>query len=92
MAFYDWLYISALRKQQELAEQIVEYDAFTDIEFNPERSINCQAYSAALYVSLFKQSLLDQAISSKESFLDTIKNMSISNARQNETNQPGFGF
>lgn len=91
-AFYDWLYISALRKQQELAEQIVEYDAFTDIEFNPERSINCQAYSAALYVSLFKQSLLDQAISSKESFLDTIKNMSISNARQNETNQPGFGF
>jgi len=91
-AFYDWLYISALRKQRELAEQIIEYDAFTDIEFNPERSINCQAYSAALYISLSKQGILDEAISSKDSFLETIKSVSISNARQDETNQSGFGF
>ncbi|BDO04505.1 hypothetical protein KAM622c_40920 [Klebsiella quasipneumoniae subsp. quasipneumoniae] len=49
-------------------------------------------FTWSLYMSVFKQSLLVQAISSKESFLDTIKNMSISNARQNETNQPGFGF
>lgn len=91
-AFYDWLYISALRKKQELAEQIAEYDAFTDIEFNPERSINCQAYSAALYISLFKRGILDDAISSKESFLETIKSVSISNARQDETNQSGFCF
>ncbi|AFE57888.1 hypothetical protein Q7S_08230 [Rahnella aquatilis HX2] len=91
-AFYDWLYISALRKQRELAEQIIEYDAFTDIEFNPERSINCQAYSAALYISLSKQGILDEAISSKESFLESIKSVSISNARQDETHQSGFGF
>ncbi|EMP9123651.1 TPA: hypothetical protein MEL26_005189 [Klebsiella quasipneumoniae subsp. quasipneumoniae] len=91
-AFYDWLYISALRKQQELAEQIVEYDAFTDIEFNPERSINCQAYSAALYVSLFKLGILDNAISSKERFLETVKSVAISNARNDETHQSGFGF
>ncbi|WP_413482188.1 DUF6977 family protein [Morganella psychrotolerans] len=91
-AFYDWLYISALRKQRELAEQIIDYDAFTDIEFNPERSINCQAYSAALYISLFRLGILDEAISSKESFLDTIKDVSVSNARQDETNQSGFCF
>ncbi|NLS56072.1 DarT1-associated NADAR antitoxin family protein [Hafnia alvei] len=91
-AFYDWLYISALRKQPKVAEQIVDYDAFTDIEFNPERSINCQAYSAALYISLFKLGILDDVISSKERFLETIKSVSISNSQQDETNQSGFCF
>jgi hypothetical protein len=91
-AFYDWLYISALKKRIELADQVIEYSAFTDIEFNPERSINCQAYSAALYVSLFKQGILDEAIATKESFLKTIKSASISNALQDETTQSGFGF
>ncbi|ECA7916645.1 hypothetical protein EQG29_02715 [Salmonella enterica subsp. enterica serovar Chichester] len=91
-AFYDWLYISALKKRTELAERIVEYDAFTDIEFNPERSINCQAYSAALYVSLFRLGILNEAISSKESFLETIKSVPVSNTRQNEVTQSGFGF
>ena len=27
----------------------MNYDAFTDIEFNPKKSYNCQAYSAALF-------------------------------------------
>ena len=40
-AFYDWLYINALLSRQDLAEQVTDYSAFTDIEFNPERSINC---------------------------------------------------
>jgi len=91
-AFYDWLYISALKKRTELSEQLLEYSAFTDIEFNPERSINCQAYSAALYVSLFKLGILDEAIASKETFLATIKSASISNASQDETTQSGFSF
>ncbi len=91
-AFYDWLYISALKKRTELSEQVIEYSAFTDIEFNPERSINCQAYSAALYVSLFKLGILNEAVASKESFLETIKSATISNALQKDTTQQGFGF
>lgn len=53
-AFYDWLYISALLQDQnrERAEQLLSYDAFTDIEFNPARSLNCQARAAALYRAL----------------------------------------
>ena len=31
------------------------YEAFTDIEFNPKKSFNCQAYSVALYKSLLKR-------------------------------------
>lgn len=59
-AFYNWLYISALRENPELAAQVLEYDAFTDIEFNPDRSRNCQAEAAAVFVSLSRQGLLEQ--------------------------------
>ena len=83
-AFYDWLYISALKKQPSLTEQLLDYSAFTDIEFNPKRSINCQAYSVALYISLHKRQLLEEASASKESFLQTVGNADISNAHQDE--------
>lgn len=89
-AFYDWIYINALKKKADIAEQLLEYSAFTDIEFNPARSINCQAYSVALFMSLLQRSLLDEAMSSKESFLDSVGKAVISNARHDETVQQGF--
>jgi hypothetical protein len=67
-AFYDWLYINALLKNQELAEAASEYDYFTDIEFNPERSVNCQARSAALYLSLSRRGLLRDLIDNPDDF------------------------
>ena len=51
-AFYNWLYVNALFENEEIAAQVLEYDAFTDIEFNPQKSVNCQAEAAALFVSL----------------------------------------
>lgn len=68
-AFYDWLYINALTKNPDLAKAITDIDGFTDIEFNPERSINCQARSAALYCALFHNEKLDFALARKENFL-----------------------
>jgi type I restriction enzyme M protein len=70
--FYDWLYMNALYKQKELAEEILNYDAFTDIEFNPSKSINCQAYSAALFVSLSRRHLIDEAMNSIEKYKEII--------------------
>ena len=58
-AFYDWLYIGALLENEQLASQVLVYDAFTDIEFNPDRSLNCQARSAALFVALARQGKLE---------------------------------
>lgn len=58
--FYDWLYINALLENPALAEAVLEYDAFTDIEFNPDRSINCQAGAAALFVALSRRGLAEQ--------------------------------
>lgn len=67
--FYNWLYINALHLNQELASEIENYDSFTDIEFNPQKSINCQAKAAAIFVGLKKQNLLPEAIESHKSFL-----------------------
>jgi len=89
-AFYDWLYINALKKQEDIAEQLREYSAFTDIEFNPERSINCQAYSVALYVALQSRGLLEEATSSKDAFLKIVGEAVVSNAQRDETLQGGF--
>lgn len=47
--FYDWLYLNALIQNTEIADRIGEYEGFTDIEFNPKKSYNCQAYTAALF-------------------------------------------
>ena len=66
--FYDWLYVNALNQNEYLASEILKYSGFTDIEFNPDKSINCQAFSAALYVSLFFSSMLRDALESPESF------------------------
>jgi len=73
--FYDWLYINALNQNESLAEQVLKYSAFTDIEFNPRKSINCQAYSAALYVSLSYSSLLEDALESPEVFQEILSNV-----------------
>ena len=67
--FYDWLYVSALRQNPILAAKILEYDGFSDIEFNPQKSINCQAASAALYKALVVRGLFDAAMSSPEEFI-----------------------
>lgn len=73
-AFYDWLYLSALNQNKKLAEHLLQFDGFTDIEFNPAKSINCQARAAALYVSLNKLNMLEDALSSQENFLSALKN------------------
>lgn len=68
-SFYDWLYINALVQNEELADQLIRYNAFTDIEYNPSKQINCQARSAAYFVSLSKKNLLRDYLTSKEDFI-----------------------
>lgn len=48
--FYDYIYILAAKStvDEKKLKNICNYDWFTDIEFNPRKSINCQARSAAL--------------------------------------------
>lgn len=82
-SFYDWLYINTLNKNDELAEELLRYDAFTDIAFTPGKSYNCQAYAAALYVSLVKRKMMDKSIvADQENYLNLINTGEVSNSHE----------
>jgi len=82
-SFYDWLYINALHIYPDLAAKLLTYSAFSDIAFNPERSLNCQAYAAALYVSLHQRGLLsDGGTMDKQTYLRNIDVSKVSNAHE----------
>jgi hypothetical protein len=67
--FYDWLYITFLKNFWDWAPKLYAYGGFTDVEFNPHRSINCQARSCALFLSLMRRNLLDKAVESPQAFI-----------------------
>lgn len=74
-AFYDWLYLSALRPHQKYltrSSRLFKYKGFTDIEFNPAKSINCQARTCASLISLLKLKSLDDALESQSDFIDMV--------------------
>lgn len=72
-AFYDWMYINALySNHRDIIDELIQYEAFTDIEFNPKKSINCQARTCAILVSLVKQGTLEKAMLSPESFKEVV--------------------
>ena len=47
--FYDYIYVLAVIENFGCELDINEYNWFTDIEFNPGKSINCQARAVAIY-------------------------------------------
>jgi hypothetical protein len=67
--FYDWLYLNALNRLPDIGRQLLPYSAFSDIEFNPKKSINCQASSAALFVSLRHHDVIATALESPDNFM-----------------------
>jgi type I restriction enzyme M protein len=68
--FYDWIYLNALYLNPDLVEGLRDYDSFTDIEFNPKKSFNCQASSVALYLGLQKANLLSDILKDPEYFIE----------------------
>ena len=76
--FYDWLYVNALKQNAQLHTEVMQYQAFTDIEFNPKRSIHCAAYALAMFVALNKRELLDN-IEDPIAFYDLCEGFKVSN-------------
>lgn len=86
-AFYDWIYLNALNKNVSLHEEVMKFDAYTDIEFNPKRSVNCQAYAVALFNSLKKRGELVNTLKNKDIFLKKVQGMRLSNSQEDQTLQ-----
>ena len=79
-AYYDWLYVNALNQHTEFHEELLEYSAFSDIEFNPEKSLNCQAYSVALFCALYRRGILQDILKSQKDFLSIYQDYKIDNS------------
>lgn len=67
--FYDYIYVQALIHNYGTDLNLEEYEWFTDIEFNPKKSINCQARSAAIY-KLLQMKGMFEVLSTKEKWIE----------------------
>lgn len=72
-AFYDWLYIGAIFPHREYLERLHAYAGFTDIEFNPAKSLNCQARSCATFVALNKNGMLAKSMESPQAMFEVLR-------------------
>ena len=71
--FYDWLYINAIKNIPNLIESLKKYTFFTDIEFNPDKSLNCQARTIVLYIWLVNNNKLEDYINNPKYFYKNVK-------------------
>ncbi|WP_413680488.1 DUF6977 family protein [Psychrobacter sp. I-STPA6b] len=60
--------MTALNAHPEYHQPLLSYDAFTDIEFNPKKSINCQVHAVALFCALLKVTCLMRSCNHNHSF------------------------
>jgi hypothetical protein len=82
-AFYDWLFLRALSRDSVVMEGLCAFSGFTDIEFNPEKSINCQARSCATAVTLVQRNELVTCAKSFARFVEVLA------ARKSEVTHSG---
>ena len=68
-AFYDYIYVSALVENFGHGLDLSEYQWFTDIEFNPKKSLNCQARAVAIY-KLIQEKATFEVLNNKESWIE----------------------
>ena len=91
--FYDWLYLNAIFPHRQWLKNRVDgemrYDGFSDIEFNPSKSINCQAKSCALFVSLMREEKLENYLQTPSHFIAAMAaHMSDLSSHQPHVKQP----
>lgn len=70
--FYNWLYVNALFSNENLLDSIIKYDSFTDINFNPQKSINCQAEGCSISAFLKSNGISKEQIKSPKKFLELV--------------------
>jgi hypothetical protein len=90
--FYDWLYVGCVYPDRGGAQELLRFGGFSDIEFNPARSINCQARSIALFLSLMQRGELGEAVKSPSAFLRIIHNSNYRPELKVEPSRPKYRF
>ena len=67
--FYDYLYVLALTQNPEIAEQVLAYYCYTDVEFNHKKQFASQARSCAIYKYLVDNNNLSDYIQDVNKFI-----------------------
>ena len=93
--FYDWLYLNVLfsDRNSDLREELFNnhFDAFSDIEFNPNKSFSCQARTLALCVSLYENESVKDFIQDPIGFAQEFE-LYRRKIKEDENSQLGLGF
>lgn len=77
-AFYDWLFLRALRDHVKyLKKNLKLFDAFSDIEFNPARSVNTQARSMAIIQTLISRDEIHPCANDFDIFRDHLTDIEL---------------
>ena len=70
---YDWLYIRPSTRIVITLFDLKNSAGFTDIEFDPENSVNCQARSCAIFVAMMTKAYwVRAAFKSPGSFIEAV--------------------
>lgn len=71
-AFYDWLYFWSVFRHWRWLSMNISYQGYTDIEFNPAKSVNCQARAFAEFMSLLERGELENSVRNFDYFLQQL--------------------
>jgi hypothetical protein len=69
--------LKALSQNPVYAKMLMRFEGFSDIHFNPEKSINCQPRATALFVALEKKGALKAVLKDREFYFSIINNTQI---------------
>jgi len=75
--FYNYLYFLALTQNPGLINEASKYEFFSDLEFNHERAISCQAESLSIFFALHRKGIADEILQDKSDFLTAIGSITI---------------
>lgn len=68
-AFYDYIYVLTVIENFGCEMDLSQYQWFTDIEFNPGKSINCQARAVAIYKLILEKNVFE-VLNNKDSWIE----------------------
>lgn len=71
-AFYDWLYIRAISPHEDWIKRNLSFAAYSDIEFTPHKSLNCQARAVAEFHALSMRDRVNDVVHDFESFRELL--------------------
>ncbi len=84
--------INVLVNNYDIGEELLSYGSFTDIEFNPKKSINCQAKAVAIYVGFCQAQRINEAEESSADFRKIVYGNETVNDESRQLSLKDFGI